>query len=387
MAADHRSALPRVPGIPWWGAIVLAVTFTAIGFAYDAGSGAGELSAVFAVCYGAGCVLAVLAVRQSGVFTAVIQPPLILFISVPTAYYLFHGDQIAGIKDILINCGYPLIERFPLMFFTSAIVLAIGLARWYVGKSARRNVATDDEAEPVEAPEKPKRSRTRPATDATTVLDAVEETPRRRSRERSGERADRPARSPRSDVPVAAEDDLDSPRRPRRSPRPPATGSPSRSRHTRPPEADVADPAPRPRRRSAPPVDPEPRARSRGASGREPRREPRRDLPPIDGPERRERRERRERPDRWDRPDRFDAFEGYDRPDRGEPRRRRRSEYEGFEPPDGFDTGPRTSGGTNGNHHPVSRVRYRGQNDGEPESRPRPRRPYASDADSWEYDV
>ena len=35
-ALDRRSALPSIPGIPWWGAIVLAVTATAIGFAYAA---------------------------------------------------------------------------------------------------------------------------------------------------------------------------------------------------------------------------------------------------------------------------------------------------------------------------------------------------------------
>ena len=79
-----------------------------------------------------------LAVRQSGIFTAVIQPPLILFVAVPTAYFLFHGGQLTGIKDTLINFGYPLIERFPLMFFTSAAVLLIGMARWYYGMSTRR---------------------------------------------------------------------------------------------------------------------------------------------------------------------------------------------------------------------------------------------------------
>ena len=93
---------------------------------------------VFAAAYAIGCVAAVLAVRQAGVFTAVIQPPLILFVAVPTAYFLFHGSQITGIKDTLINFGYPLIERFPVMFFTSAAVLLIGMARWYYGMSTRR---------------------------------------------------------------------------------------------------------------------------------------------------------------------------------------------------------------------------------------------------------
>ena len=115
--------------------MLVAVTASAIGFAYDAGSGAKELGLVSRGSYVVGCIFAVLAVRQAGMFTAVIQPPLMLFVAVPTAYFLIHGSQITGIKDILIDCGYPLIERFPLMFFTSAAVLLIGIARWYYGMS------------------------------------------------------------------------------------------------------------------------------------------------------------------------------------------------------------------------------------------------------------
>ena len=103
--------------------MVVAVTGAAVGFAFDAGSGK-ELTSVFSGLYVVGCLAAVLAVRQSGVFTAVIQPPLILFCAVPGAYFLFNGAKFTGLKDLLINCGYPLIERFPLMLFTSAAVLA-----------------------------------------------------------------------------------------------------------------------------------------------------------------------------------------------------------------------------------------------------------------------
>jgi hypothetical protein len=138
---DHRSAHPNIPGVPWWGAVLLAVTLTAVGFAYDAGSGGKELGMVFATTYVLGCIFAVLAVRQAGIFTAVIQPPLILFGAVPTAYFLFHGGQLGGVKDLAINCGYPLIERFPLMFFTSAVVLLLGMGRWYYGMSSRRGTA------------------------------------------------------------------------------------------------------------------------------------------------------------------------------------------------------------------------------------------------------
>ena len=74
-----------------------------------------------------GCVAAVLAVRQSGHLhrghPAAADP---VRRGAHGAYFLFHAAKIAGIKDILINCGYPLIERFPLMFATSAVVLLIG---------------------------------------------------------------------------------------------------------------------------------------------------------------------------------------------------------------------------------------------------------------------
>nr|MDT0524562.1 hypothetical protein [Streptomyces sp. DSM 41633] len=87
---------------------------------------------------------AVLAVQQAGLFTAVIQPPLILFVAVPGSYFLFHGGELQGVKDLAINCGYPLIERFPLMLFLSATVLLIGLGRWYIGLTSRNETEVDD---------------------------------------------------------------------------------------------------------------------------------------------------------------------------------------------------------------------------------------------------
>ncbi|WP_235652697.1 DUF6542 domain-containing protein [Mycolicibacterium boenickei] len=127
--------------------MLIAITATAIGFAFDAGSGDRELSAVFAVCYSLGCIVAVLVVQQAGLFTAVIQPPLILFVAVPGSYFLFHGGQLGGVKDLAINCGYPLIERFPLMLFLSAAVLLIGLGRWYVGLTSRRGADAAESAD------------------------------------------------------------------------------------------------------------------------------------------------------------------------------------------------------------------------------------------------
>ena len=143
-------------------------------------------------------------------FTAVIQPPLILFASVPGAYFLFHGGQLGGLKDLAINCGYPLIERFPLMFFTAATVLLIGMGRWYLGMAARRG-APAAEAQGHQGRDKPKRSASGggllstslPRSSALTGADAAEddaedeEPPRKRA-------AERPRRSARTAAGEAA---------------------------------------------------------------------------------------------------------------------------------------------------------------------------------------
>ncbi len=358
--------IPTLPGVPSWGAVLIAITFATIGFAFDAGSGGKELTSVFAAAYVVGCVVAVVAVRQTGVFTAVIQPPLILFIVVPGAYFLFHGGSMDGLKDLLINCGYPLIERFPLMFFTSAIVLLLGLVRWYMGMSRHRSAPAAAEAA-APATE----SRFSAVTSKISGLlardsdheDVEEEAPRpRRTKQHSIERAARTGKTGAARKTAAAGTART------RNGKPTKRTQPSRSRHTRPPETEiidaVADPVPdrprrpRPARRSAEPTVPpaEPRRRHRAASTREPRKQP----PPS------ERRATYKRPDRHSR---FDGFEPFE--------------------PHGTN-GTNGAGVRNGTHHPISRVRYRGADDGDqhPQYRVRPRtstRRHA--AEEWEYDV
>jgi hypothetical protein len=335
---------PNIPGVPWWTAVLLAVTLTAVGFAYDAGSGDKELGIVFAAMYVLGCIFAVLAVRQSGIFTAVIQPPLILFVAVPTAYFLFHGGQLGGIKDLAINCGYPLIERFPLMFFTSAAVLLIGMGRWYYGLSSRRSAAPSTTTEAKEKTSSRVSSVTSKMSSlltgepaGSTEDDDAKESPRRRH---SIERRTRDAKSAK---PAAGTT---------RSPKTTKRATPSRSRHARPPETEIIDPvAERPRRprtprqsEQPPPAEP-PRRRSRTSSTREARKA----VPPAD------RRASSERPER-------------------------RRRYDDYQPRE-----PHVSNG-NGTHHPVSRVRYRGGGediDDRAEYRSRPR----SSRSGWEYDI
>lgn len=335
--------------------MLLAVTLTAIGFAFDAGSGDKELSIVFAALYVLGCVFAVLAVRQSSIFSAVIQPPLILFVAVPFSYFVFHGAKLTGIKDTLINFGYPLIERFPLMFFTSAAVLLIGMGRWYYGMSSRRG-ATGSSAKDGKVKTSGRVSSVTSKVSSLVGGEPVDDTDDEAAdaKESSRRRRDieRPARAARSTAGTT---------RTSRSTRTTKRPAPSQSRHARPPETEIIEPvAERPRRprvprqSDLPPVSPaEPRRRPRTSSTREPRKA----VPPA---------ERRS---------------AYERPER----RRRYDDYEPREPRE-----PRVSNG-NGTHHPISRVRYRGsddEGDGRADYRSRPRSSRSSwEADSWEYDI
>jgi hypothetical protein len=331
--------------------VVIAVTGCVVGFAFDAGSGK-DLTIVFSALYVAGCAAAVLAVRQAGIFTAVIQPPLILFCAVPAAYFIFHGAKFTGIKDLVINCGYPLIERFPLMLLTSAGVLLVGLVRWYLGRfhpSATEVAEVTDsgaaEGGPLELlVGKLTAFFNRDSADAETPDKAA------RARARRDHAVERSARSAVAD---------------RRTGRRPASSS--RTRRPRTPIDDAAEPTrERPqRRRPAREFDEsEPPRRS---SSRQPRDPDLRGRPPREI--RRDPHARRGGPS--SRGSRFDPYEPVEPFDAPAPPPRRRP----------------APNGTTATHHPISQVRYRKTAGGEEPPDGRPRQPRKPSADSWDYDV
>ncbi len=335
--------------------MVIGVTGCAVGFAFDAGSGK-DLTIVFAALYVAGCAAAVLAVRQAAIFTAVIQPPLILFCAVPGAYFLFHGAKFTGVKDLVINCGYPLIERFPLMLFTSAGVLLVGAVRWYLGRfhSAQAEVA---EVTDTDAAEGGRLGLVAKLTAFFNRDTADAETPDRaaRARARREHAVERSARS------TGAE---------RRTGRRPATSSratSSRKGRPRPPIDGAAEPTRERAQRRRPTreyADPEPPRRS---SSRQPRDPDLRGRPPREI--RRDPHARRGRPTSPS--SRFDPYEPSEPFDAPTPPPRRRP----------------APNGTTATHHPISEVRYRKAAGGEEPPDGRPRQPRRPSAESWDYDV
>lgn len=386
MESAHRSIHPNIPGAPWYAALLIAVTATAIGYGIDAGHK--ELTHVFAGFYIAGCVAAVLAVRQDGIFTTIIQPPLILFCAVPGAYWLFHDAKIGRLKDLLINCGYPLIERFPLMLGTAGTVLAIGLARWYFGNGRGATAGTSAGATSVDV--KSFFSNIGAKLQSALQPDAADDDTDEASGARRGRASGSSART----------------RRTARDGRSSARSARARSRHARPPLDDESAERPERPRRSGGRRNP---TSTRDYDNAErPRRSRRRPRPEGDPDLREPRREPRPRRNPYERPaprsSRFDGSDRYgnsygdryDPPSGPESSSRFEGRYDSREPYEPRRRRPPSSG-NNGTHHPISQVRYRGggtqDQPREPHSerRSRSRTPGRahgrSPAESWEYDV
>ncbi|MEH3155494.1 MAG: hypothetical protein PGN29_09140 [Gordonia paraffinivorans] len=171
----RQSVLPTVRGVPWWGAVLIALVPTAVGALIDAG-GSGELSTWFRVLYFVGCVAAVLAVRRKALFTAVTQPPLIAFGVALVALYSLESDASSGIKGLVINVMLPIAKAFPLMAWTFVVVGVLGAARWYLTRAR--------------ADSTPQRTRRRaePARRATGTRRASSERPQRRAADESSRR-------------------------------------------------------------------------------------------------------------------------------------------------------------------------------------------------------
>ncbi|WP_143690314.1 DUF6542 domain-containing protein [Williamsia sterculiae] len=145
VSRDQQSVLPAYRGVPWWGAVLIAVVPSAVGAAIDAPSG--SLGATFKVLYFLGCVAAVLAVRRRALFTAAAQPPLLLFGIALIALYAANAGTTEGVKGLIINVLLPIAKLFPLMGWTFVLVVALAGARWFTtrptgGATATRSRAT-----------------------------------------------------------------------------------------------------------------------------------------------------------------------------------------------------------------------------------------------------
>ncbi|MFJ9780804.1 DUF6542 domain-containing protein [Amycolatopsis sp. NPDC101161] len=266
---DERPVVGSRRGLPWWAAVLVGFGLAIVGALIGKPS-QGSIPVIFTVCYIAGAVIAVCAVRRRGLFGPMVMPPLVLAVVVPGVILLTSGSQGDDMLSKALNIGTPLINGFPTMAITTGITLLIGFVRIFrerdpdapkkaKGKAADRRQADEDEKPSTRAAATSAGGRPRPPGSSRTGQTPV---PPRRGRD--GEPPRRP-RPPADGERRAAADGE------RRTPRGGASAERDRGARKPPPAG----------RRTPPPADSDPRRR-----GDAPRRRPRppaedgRDTPP-----------------------------------------------------------------------------------------------------------
>lgn len=205
----------------------------------------GTLGKIYQGAYVLGCVAAICLVRRSNLFGPMVQPPLVFAVTaIGTILALGPETPGDGLKGLLFSVAMPLTSNFPTMGITTAVVVAIGVARVFLQRDPG---ATDEDDEPKPAVAR----RPRPQTPRDDE-DLFAAKPPRRPRPAREEEAARPprrparedrARTPREDPPRGARPTRDE----RKSARPTAD-KPAREDRPRRPARDEAAGRPRPPR-------------------------------------------------------------------------------------------------------------------------------------------
>jgi hypothetical protein len=128
---DERSMVGAKRGLPWWGAVLLGFCLAILGAFVDQKL-QGHLTPLFTICYCVGVIAAICLVQRRGLFGPMVQPPLVLAISVPTVVLLASGlPANAGSLGTMLALGRPLIDSFPMMAIATGVTVLIGFVRMY----------------------------------------------------------------------------------------------------------------------------------------------------------------------------------------------------------------------------------------------------------------
>jgi hypothetical protein len=123
------SLFPGRAGVPWWVAVLAALTLTTAGVFADL-QRIDRLGLLFQACYVLGCLVAIAVVERRGLFAPMVQPPLILAVTVPAAVLLAGGAPTSGgLTAKALAVGTPLINGFPTMAVTTGVTVVVGLLR------------------------------------------------------------------------------------------------------------------------------------------------------------------------------------------------------------------------------------------------------------------
>ncbi|WP_394359686.1 DUF6542 domain-containing protein [Amycolatopsis sp. SB7-3] len=265
VAWDERPLVGARRGLPWWAAVLVGFGLAILGAFVDMMMQK-DLGLLFKACYALGAVAAVVAVQRRGLFGPMVQPPLVLAVTVPGVILLTSdGSKGTDLLSRAFDVGTPLINGFPTMAITTGITLAIGIFRIY----RERDPEAPVKVKPGTKPER--RDEAKPAARPA----AAAAPGRGRPASRTGQTPPPPSRrgaprdaAPRDGAPPRRRP-VDDERRPRRDAEPGARKPPPPGRQPRRPRPEDGEPRRRdPRGESAP-----------GAPGAPRRRPPRADDP------------------------------------------------------------------------------------------------------------
>ena len=146
-----RSAFGSLRGVPWWGAVLIALCVSIAGAVADL-IASGSLSTAFEGAFVIGCVAAVALARRRSLFGPIVQPPLILLVTVP-AVVLLTKPPSGGLTAKALAVGTPLINSFPTMAIATGLTVVIGVVRLLVQRKPAG--ASDEEPAPRARRKKP----------------------------------------------------------------------------------------------------------------------------------------------------------------------------------------------------------------------------------------
>ena len=119
----NASAIRTIAGIPSWGAVLVALVLTALGATVD-GLVTGTPSWGFRVGFVAGVALAALLVRRASVFTALVQPPLVMVVVIFVALRLMSSERMTISLIKVVN-------TFPTMVVGTAVAVVLCVIRLF----------------------------------------------------------------------------------------------------------------------------------------------------------------------------------------------------------------------------------------------------------------
>lgn len=143
-----RSAFGPAKGWPWWAAVLLALGLSILGAFIDMKL-SNDIDKVFEGAYILGCLGAVCLVRRRNLFGPMVQPPLILAVTIPVVVLLTKGmPSGSGTVSKLITLVVPLVTGFPTMAATTGITLVIGGIRYLMQRKPNLDLDDWDDARP-----------------------------------------------------------------------------------------------------------------------------------------------------------------------------------------------------------------------------------------------